>query len=77
MHLHRTTTGRNGWPRIFSLAFDHRRQFAELAGTNNGDARIGKFKRLMARALMAMPPEHSGAIIDDRYGFDALDRSDR
>ena len=72
VHLHRTTTGRMQRPRIFSLAFDHRRQFAELAGTNNGDARIGKFKRLMARALLAMPPEHSGAIIDDRYGFDAL-----
>lgn len=72
VHLHRTTTGRRHWPRIFSLAFDHRRQFAELAGTNNGDARIGAFKRLTARALLAMPPEHSGAIIDDRYGFDAL-----
>lgn len=72
VHLHRTTTGWPHRPRIFSLAFDHRRQFAELAGTNNGDARIGTFKRLMARALLAVPPEHSGAIIDDRYGFDAL-----
>jgi 5-dehydro-2-deoxygluconokinase len=72
VHLHRTTTGRKAWPRIFALAFDHRRQFAELANSNNGDARIGKFKRLIARALAAMPPEHSGAIIDDRYGFDAL-----
>jgi 5-dehydro-2-deoxygluconokinase len=72
VHLHRTTTGRVHRRRIFSLAFDHRRQFAELTGANNGDARIGAFKRLMARALMAMPPEHSGAIIDDRYGFDAL-----
>jgi len=72
VHLHRATTGRKRWPRIFSLAFDHRRQFAELDKSNNGDARIRKFKRLVGRALAAMPPEHSGAIIDHRYGFDAL-----
>ena len=73
VHLHRTTTGRVQRSRIFSLAFDHRRQFVEMTGMNNGgEAQIGKFKRLMARALLAMPPEHSGAIIDDRYGFDAL-----
>jgi 5-dehydro-2-deoxygluconokinase len=72
VHLHRTTTGRASRPRIFALAFDHRRQFVELTGSNNGDERIGRFKRLIGRALLAMPPEHSGAIIDDRYGFDAL-----
>ena len=73
-HLHRTTTGRKPWPHIYSLAFDHRRQFAELAksGMGGGDGRIGAFKRIIGRALLGMKPEHSGAIVDDRYGFDAL-----
>jgi 5-dehydro-2-deoxygluconokinase len=72
VHLHRTTTGRVPRPRIYSLAFDHRRQFAELAGSNEGRDRIAKFKMLVAGALLELAPEHSGAIIDDRYGFDAL-----
>lgn len=72
VHLHRTTTGRVSWPRIFSLAFDHRRQFAEFAGPNCDEARIRTFKRLIGRVLLDMRPEHSGAIVDDRYGFDAL-----
>lgn len=72
IHLHRTTTGRASWPRIFSLAFDHRRQFADFAKSSGDVARIGAFKRLIARALLDMRPEHSGAIVDDRYGFDAL-----
>jgi len=72
VHLHRTTTGRASWPRIFSLAFDHRRQFAELAKSNADESRIGAFKRLIGRALLDMRAEHSGAIVDDCYGFDAL-----
>ncbi|MGE3147968.1 MAG: 5-dehydro-2-deoxygluconokinase [Pseudorhodoplanes sp.] len=72
VHLHRTTTGRTSWPRIFSLAFDHRRQFADLSKSGDGDVRIGAFKRLIGRALLDMKPGHSGAIVDDRYGFEAL-----
>lgn len=73
VHLHRTTTGRKHWPHVFALAFDHRRQFADFVDASDGDgAKIKKFKLLMARALRKLPPEQSGAIIDDQYGFEAL-----
>jgi 5-dehydro-2-deoxygluconokinase len=68
--LHRKTTGRKAWPEVMALAFDHRKQLEKL-GT---PARISQFKRLvalgLARAARGVPG--AGAIVDDRYGEEAL-----
>ena len=75
IHLHRLTTGHRDPKRVFALAFDHHQHFAELAdGNNGGPERVRRFKTLMAEMLAAMPAARSGAIIDDRYGGDALSR---
>ena len=78
-HLHRTTTRLQQWPELAVLAFDHRSQFVELAGTGADAAdRIARFKRLMTRAArraLESGPAGSarpGVILDDRFGADAL-----
>src|SRR3954471_9043561 len=73
--LHRTTTGRKPRPQVCALAFDHRRQFEELADRHGVPRqRIAQFKTLAARALMRAAPEvpGAGAVVDDRYGQDVL-----
>jgi 5-dehydro-2-deoxygluconokinase len=67
-HVHRVSTGRTSWPEVLALAFDHRRQLEELGPPG----RIKRFKRLIAQALMQAPPGSKGAILDDRYGEEAL-----
>ena len=64
-HVHRRTTGRKPWPEVLALAFDHRRQLEELGPPE----RIRAFKRLLAQALLG---SGKGAIVDDRYGEEAL-----
>jgi 5-dehydro-2-deoxygluconokinase len=68
--LHRKTTGRKPWPEVMALAFDHRKQLEKLGPP----ARISQFKRLvalgLARAARGIPG--AGAIVDDRYGEEAL-----
>jgi 5-dehydro-2-deoxygluconokinase len=68
--LHRKTTGRKPWPEVMALAFDHRKQLEKLGPP----ARISQFKRLVARGLAraARGVPGAGAIIDDRYGEEAL-----
>jgi 5-dehydro-2-deoxygluconokinase len=74
-HLHRSTAGKPAAAKILALAFDHRKQFAELAVKfGAGAPEIERFKDLLARALEQMPPETSGAIIDDTYGSAPLAR---
>jgi 5-dehydro-2-deoxygluconokinase len=74
-HLHRNTTGKTPPSPVLALAFDHRKQFAELAEKfGAGKTQIEQFKSLLARALEEMPPELSGAIIDDTYGEEPLTR---
>ncbi len=63
---HRKTTGRRAWPEVLALAFDHRKQLEELGPPG----RIRDFKRLIARALQRFPM--AGAIVDERYGEEAL-----
>jgi 5-dehydro-2-deoxygluconokinase len=74
-HLHRATTGRRAWPEVCALAFDHRQQFEALAARAKAPAeRLGAFKRLVAQAVQragAAAPG-AGAIVDDRYGREAL-----
>jgi 5-dehydro-2-deoxygluconokinase len=64
--VHRKTAGRRAWPEVLALAFDHRKQLEELGPP----ARIVVFKKLMAKALERFPG--AGAIIDERYGEEAL-----
>jgi 5-dehydro-2-deoxygluconokinase len=67
-HAHRRTTGRRPWPEVFALAFDHRRQLEGLAPPED----IRRFKRLVAQALLEAPNPAKGAILDERYGEEAL-----
>jgi 5-dehydro-2-deoxygluconokinase len=78
--LHRATVTR---PRIGDfclLAFDHRRQFEEMAAAAGADyARIGAFKALIADALLSVEATpHAGVtlggIVDGRHGGAALAR---
>jgi 5-dehydro-2-deoxygluconokinase len=74
-HLHRATTRRGEHREILALAFDHRRQFEELAQRSSaGAAEIRQFKRILAEAVARLLRETGGvgAIIDDRYGETAL-----
>jgi len=64
-HVHRRTTGRKPWPEVLALAFDHRRQLEELGPP----PKIRAFKRLVAQAL---PASGKAALVDDRYGEEAL-----
>ncbi len=74
-HLHRTTAGKAAPHTVLALAFDHRKQFAELAAKfGAGKREIEQFKDLLARALEALDPRISGAIIDDTYGEVPLTR---
>ncbi len=53
-HLHRTTTGRKAWPEIQALAFDHRRQFEDLAERHKQPpSRIDRFKAIVAETVKA------------------------
>lgn len=65
-HVHRRTTRKKAWPEVLALAFDHRRQLEELGAPE----RIRRFKRLIAEGLATQ--DAAGAIVDDRYGEEAL-----
>ena len=67
-HVHRATTGRRAWPEVLALAFDHRTQLEELGPAE----RIRRFKRLVAEGLVKAHVPGAGAIVDDRYGEEAL-----
>lgn len=66
--VHRKTTGRRPRQEVLALAFDHRRQFEDLGPPE----KIRGFKRLVAAALARVPAAGKGAIIDDRFGEEAL-----
>ena len=79
-HLHSATTTRRPRRELCVLAFDHRRQFEQLAGEcGAGLDRIRDFKALVARAVdrvaAADPsPDRIGVIVDERYGAEILPR---
>ena len=76
-YLHRVTTRREFAPEICALAFDHRRQFEDLAQRTGGKPeRIARFKELIGEAVAALGGEVSGlgAIVDERFGTSVLDR---
>jgi 5-dehydro-2-deoxygluconokinase len=66
--IHRKTTQRRPWPEVLALAFDHRKQLEDLGPPE----RIPAFKRLVAQALSRSAFPGKGAIVDDRYGEEAL-----
>lgn len=76
-HLHRVTTRQRHWPEVCAIAFDHRRQFEELAdrhGKPHSD--IVRFKALIGEAAMRADTGGAagGVICDGRYGEEALFR---
>ncbi|NQZ32067.1 MAG: 5-dehydro-2-deoxygluconokinase [Oceanospirillaceae bacterium] len=78
-YLHRVTTRPpKEWSEICGLAFDHRKQFFDMATQCNADpARIKKLKQLLVKAAekgakKAGLEGNIGVLIDDTYGQDAL-----
>jgi 5-dehydro-2-deoxygluconokinase len=81
--LHRATTASRPAGDLCILAFDHRRQFEQMAAAAGASfGRIAAFKDLVAQALLAVVAQHGrelvlGAIVDDRHGSRALARLNR
>lgn len=75
-HMHRVTTGRTPCPNVMALAFDHRRQFEELAAKHAAGAeRIAAFKDLVAQAVLRADGDSAvGIILDERFGRTSLHR---
>ena len=78
-YLHRVTTRRpQEWREVCGLAFDHRKQFFEMAKqVGAAPKRIYKLKRLLVKAAekgaeSANLNGNIGVLIDDTYGQDAL-----
>jgi len=75
--LHRVTSRSREWPEVLALAFDHRKQFEDLACDAKAEAeRISEFKELVAEAATRVNGDTgAGAmIIDGRYGSDILSK---
>ncbi len=81
--LHRAATARPFQGELGILAFDHRRQFEQIAAAAGADyGRIAVFKGLVAEALLAVAAQERrgigfGAIVDGRHGGKALARLNR
>lgn len=78
-YLHRVTTRKPAvWKELCIFAFDHRKQFYEMARELNAEpTRISELKLLLVRAVklsVKHPDFHyqAGVLIDDTYGQDAL-----
>ena len=78
-YLHRVTTRTpESWDELCILAFDHRKQFYDMARQLNADPkRIPALKQLLVKALdqVSSAPSfnyQAGVLIDDTYGQDAL-----
>ncbi|MGY0219424.1 bifunctional 5-dehydro-2-deoxygluconokinase/5-dehydro-2-deoxyphosphogluconate aldolase [Endozoicomonadaceae bacterium StTr2] len=78
-YLHRVTTRSQAeWQEICGLAFDHRKQFLEMATEMGADPeRIHKLKQLLISAVKTGAENNGvsdsiGVLIDDTYGQDAL-----
>ncbi len=80
VHLHDATTTRRPRSDLYVLAFDHRRQLEQLAGSWGLPLdRISRFKSLVADAVECVAGRVSygdrlGVIVDDRYGEAVLSR---
>ncbi|HSC98618.1 MAG TPA: 5-dehydro-2-deoxygluconokinase [Casimicrobiaceae bacterium] len=76
--LHRVTAPRAPHPEVLAFAFDHRRQFFELAQQTGADcARIPRLKQIFVEAVAEVERARQlngriGILCDDQYGQDAL-----
>lgn len=73
--IHAVTTRTRRWKRVCALAFDHRWQLEKLADAHGAPyERIERLKSLVAAGAIRAAEgfEGPGAIVDDRYGEDAL-----
>ncbi|MDP5129768.1 MAG: 5-dehydro-2-deoxygluconokinase [Paraglaciecola sp.] len=78
-YLHRVTTRKSAnWSELCILAFDHRKQFVEMAQEAGANiSRISVLKQHILAALQQVVEQkkvsqHVGVLIDDTYGQDAL-----
>ena len=78
-YLHRVTTRvPKKWDELCILAFDHRKQFYDMARQANTDpARISRLKELLVKATIEGSSSEgfnaqAGVLVDDTYGQDAL-----
>ncbi|GMU69518.1 MAG: hypothetical protein AMXMBFR37_18500 [Steroidobacteraceae bacterium] len=80
VQLHSATTTRRPRRDLYVLAFDHRRQLEQLAGSQGLPVeRIRRFKDLIADAVERVAArvaygDRLGVIVDDRYGEAVLSR---
>lgn len=71
--IHHATTRRKRYKSLAAFAFDHRRQFLEIAekhGRDNGA--IARFKQIALEAVASMEEDNLGILVDDSLGRDAL-----
>ena len=78
-YLHRVTTPKPYWDSLCILAFDHRKQFFDMAVDCGADvARIPHLKGLLLQAMIRaadqvnLPQQSRGILADDVYGQDVL-----
>jgi 5-dehydro-2-deoxygluconokinase len=78
VRLHRVSIARKQWDDLTVLAFDHRIQFFDLAReVGAAEEQLPKLKRLLVTAVAETEAAlglsgHTGVLIDDLYGQDAL-----
>jgi 5-dehydro-2-deoxygluconokinase len=78
VRLHRVSVARKQWDDLTVLAFDHRIQFFDLVReVGAAEERLPALKRLLVTAVAETEAAlglsgHTGVLIDDRYGQDAL-----
>jgi 5-dehydro-2-deoxygluconokinase len=75
--LHWSTRRKRDWPQLTILAFDHRHQFQEAARrAGRGESCIRDAKSLIGKAWqkVAKSRKHIGAIIDEQYGGEFLEK---
>lgn len=71
--IHHATTRRKRYKSLAAFAFDHRRQFLEIAekhGRDNGA--IARFKQIALEAVASMEEDNLGILVDGSLGRDAL-----
>ena len=77
-HLHRVSVARTQWNDLHIFAFDHRRQFYEMARECGAEeSRLPRLKQLLVDAVAKTEREQSlqhriGVLIDRQYGEEAL-----
>ncbi len=76
-HIHWSTNRRPDWPEVLCAAFDHRKQFEEMADRHGAPReRIPAIKNLIADAVEQAGGGRrgTGVLLDDVYGFAPLCR---